>query len=250
MALGRLADLRRSYRSPGVPARKRQVVARGHHEHVASRTSLLDEARVAVRRAVIDLARDVRNARVSSGLSQREAGGRVGMSHAQFGRIERATLAELTVEQAGRACAAVGLRLILKAVPGGDPALDAGQLALLDRFRRRLPGTVLMGTEVPLPIPGDRRAWDGFLRIDGVAIGVEAEARIRDAQAVDRRSALKRRDGAVDIVILLIADTRANRRMLALHREALRSSFPLDTRRILEALGEGRAPPASGIVVL
>jgi transcriptional regulator with XRE-family HTH domain len=196
------------------------------------------------------LGRELRNARVSSGLSQREAGGRVAMSHAQFGRIERAELDELTLDRAGRACAAVGLRLIVKAVPGGDPALDAGQLALLDRFRRNLSPTVRMTTEVPLPIPGDRRAWDGFIRIDGVAISVEAEARIRDAQAVDRRCALKRRDGGVDIVVLLIADTRANRRMLALHREALRSGFPFDTRQVLDALRAGRKPAGSGIVVL
>ena len=107
-----------------------------------------------------------------------------------------------------------------------------------------------MGTEVPLPIPGDRRAWDGFLRIDSVSIGIEAEARIRDVQAVDRRCALKRRDGGVDIVILVVADTRANRRMLSLHREALGANFPLDTRQILDALRAGRAPTASGIVVL
>lgn len=231
---------------PGKP----QVSARGHPFPVASRSSLLVETRVEMRRAEGELAHEIREACVSSGLSQRAARHRVGMSHAQFGRIERAKLDEPTFDQAGRACAAVGLRLIIKAVPGGDPALDSEQLALLDRFRRRLPETVRMGTEVPLPIPGDRRAWDGFIRIDRVAIGVEAEARIRDAQAVDRRCALKRRDGEVDIVILLIADTRANRRMLALHRQSLRSNFPLDTRQVMTALRSGHAPSAGGIVVL
>jgi hypothetical protein len=172
------------------------------------------------------------------------------MSHAQFGRIERGELGGLTIDQAGRACAAVGLRLFVRAVPGGDPAQDAGQLALLERFRRQLPATVPMGTEVPLPIPGDLRAWDGFIRIGDVKIGVEAEARIRDAQAIDRRIALKQRDGGVDIVILLVADSASNRRMLVLHREALRSSFPLDTRQVMTALRAGRPPSASGIVVL
>lgn len=172
------------------------------------------------------------------------------MSHAQFGRIERGQLDQLTIDQAGLACAAVGLRLVVKAVPGGDPALDAGQLALLERLRRELPPNVPMHTEVPLPIPGDLRAWDGLIRIDDVRIGVEAEARIRDVQALDRRIALKRRDGGVDIVVLLVANTVSNRRMLALHREALRSSFPLDTRRVMAALRMGRAPTASGIVVL
>jgi hypothetical protein len=230
--------------------RKPQVIRRLQDVRVASRTSLLNETRTDLRRAEVELAREVRNARINFALSQRAAAARVGMSHAQFGRIERAELAGLTLDQAGRACAAVGLRLMVKAVPGGDPALDAGQLALLSRFGRRLHGAVPMGTEVPLPIPGDRRAWDGFIRIDGAAIGIEAEARIRDIQAVDRRCALKRRDGGVDIVILLVADTRSNRRMLALHRDALRSSFPLDTRKILAALGAGRAPEAGGIVVL
>lgn len=217
---------------------------------MASRISVLVETQQQTRRVEVELGREVRNARLSSGTSQAVAGRRVAMSHAQFGRIERAELDELTLDQAARACAAVGLRLIVRIVPDADPALDSGQLALLERFRRQLPAAVRMRTEVPLPIPGDRRAWDGLIRIDPVDIGIEAEARIRDAQAVDRRVALKRRDGGVAIVILLVADTAANSRMLALHREALRSSFPLDTRQVLSALRKGEAPTASGIVVL
>jgi hypothetical protein len=38
--------------------------------------------------------------------------------------------------------------------------------------------------------------------------------------------------------------------MLALHREALRANFPLDTRTVMKALGAGLPPGASGIVVL
>ena len=215
-----------------------------------ARITRLDAARLVSRGIRIEMGREIRLARVSAGISQREVGARVSISRSQWGRIENGELDQLTVDQLSRACASIGLRLHARAVPDADPALDSGQLALLDRFRRRLPGTVPMATEVPLPIPGDRRAWDGFIRIDGVAIGVEAEARIRDAQAVDRRCALKRRDGGVDMVILLVADTHANRRMLALHREALRLSFPLDTRQVLAAFRAGRAPTASGIVVL
>jgi hypothetical protein len=54
----------------------------------------------------------------------------------------------------------------------------------------------------------------------------------------------------VGVVILLVNDTAANRRVLAAHREALRARFPLDGRAILQALRAGRAPTASGIVVL
>jgi hypothetical protein len=71
-----------------------------------------------------------------------------------------------------------------------------------------------------------------------------------DVQALDRRISLKARDGQIDRVILLVADSEANRRALRLHREALRASFPLDSRAILRAIREGRCPSASGILVL
>jgi hypothetical protein len=171
------------------------------------------------------------------------------ISHAQLGRIERGEINDLTVEQLSRACAAVGLRLVIRAVPGGDPALDRGQLALLNRLRRVLPRDLPFRTEVPLPIPGDRRAWDAVASLDR-RVAFEAEARLRDIQVVDRRSALKFRDGDVDVMVLVVAETGHNRGVLALHREALRSTFPLDGRHVLSALRAGRAPEANGIVVL
>lgn len=196
------------------------------------------------------MGREVRIARTSAGVSQRVAAKRLGMSHSQFGRIERAELEGVTVDQLSRSCAAVGLRLIARAVPDGDPAIDAGQLALLGRFRKLLPPGMPFRSEVPLPSPGDRRTWDGSVTLEGVEVAVEAEARLRDIQALDRRSALKRRDGRRDVIILVVADTAHNRAMLDLHREDLRSSFPLDGRQLLPLLRAGRAPRASGILVL
>lgn len=80
-------------------------------------------------------------------------------------------------------------------------------------------------------------------------IAVEAEMRLSDVQALDRRIALKRRDGHLALVILLVADTVGNRRALTAHRKSLRASFPLDTRAVMAAIRGGRAPTASGIVV-
>ncbi len=171
------------------------------------------------------------------------------MSHSQFGRIERGAIKQLTIDQLSRASAAVGLRLIARAVPDGDPALDAGQLALLGRLRRVLPEGVLLHTEVPLPIPGDRRAWDAVVRLDQL-VAIEAETRVRDVQALDRKLALKERDGYIDRLILLIADTKSNRAFLETHREALRSRFPLDSRALLACLRARRAPDANGILFL
>lgn len=188
---------------------------------------------------------------MNAGLSQASAGSAVGMSHAQFGRIERAVLATPTIEQLSLACASVGLKLVVRAYPDGDTVRDAAQLALLARFRAVLPPQVMWHAEVPLPIPGDRRAWDAVIRLAArEVVAVEAETRLRDIQSLQRRVALKKRDGGIDRVTLLISDTRSNRLALAGARMDLRSEFPLDSWAVLAAIRAGRAPAEDGIVLL
>ncbi len=172
------------------------------------------------------------------------------MSHAQLGRIERGSNRDLTFDQVARAGIAVGLRLGARLYPDGDPLRDRAQLALLERFRARLPPTAVWSTEVPLPIPGDRRAWDACIAVGGRRAGCEAETRLTDVQALERRLALKVRDGEVDLLLLIVSDTAANRQMLALHRGALRTLLPLDGRDVLQSLGSGRLPEASGLLVI
>jgi hypothetical protein len=74
--------------------------------------------------------------------------------------------------------------------------------------------------------------------------------RLGDIQALDRRMALKLRDGGIRVLILLVNDTHLNREMLAAHREVLRPRFPLDGRQILDALRRGELPDQSGILML
>ena len=95
-----------------------------------------------------DTAEAILTARLDAGISQATAGSAAGMSHAQFGRIEGAELRDQTFEQASRAASAVGLRLSVKTYPDGDPARDGPQLAVLERFRRRLPPKCRWNTEV------------------------------------------------------------------------------------------------------
>jgi hypothetical protein len=78
---------------------------------------------------------------------------------------------------------------------------------------------------------------------------VEAETAIDDVQAVDRRVQLKVRDGAVDGVILLVADTLRNRRALAAAPSAF-TNFDRDARRVLRDLRAGGDPGGSSILVL
>ena len=100
-----------------------------------------------------------------------------------------------------------------------------------------------------MPDPGDLRAWDELLR-GPVTIGVEAETRPTDLQALQRAIAAKRRDSGVDRVVLVLAGTARNRAVVRAHVGLLRQSFPLDTRAALAALGEGRDPGADGLVLL
>ena len=80
--------------------------------------------------------------------------------------------------------------------------------------------------------------------------GVEAETRPNDLQALDRKLALKERDGGADWVVLLLLDSRHNRAFLAAHGDILRARFPLDGRRALELLGAGAPLGRNAIVVL
>lgn len=78
---------------------------------------------------------------------------------------------------------------------------------------------------------------------------VEAESRLGDFQALERRVALKQRDGHLDRVILLVADTRHNRTVVRSLGAALVSPFPVPGRRALELLAAG-VPPDAGTIVL
>jgi len=214
------------------------------------RSIAIQEAHALTRRIRFEMAREIRDARLNAGMSLRTAANEGAMSHAQLGRIERGELGHLTVDQLSLACAAVGLRLMVRGIPGPGTAIDAGQLALIGRLRRLLPPSVSVRVEVPIPIQGDRRAWDVVLGLDPDEMPVEAETRLRDIQGVERRSTLKLRDSEFDRMVLLVSDTANIRRVLDAHREDLRPMFPLDTRAVLAHLRRGSTPPASGIVVL
>lgn len=193
---------------------------------------------------------EIRLVRRGAGVSIRAAAASVGMSETTFGRIERGRLPNVTIRQLARACAAVGLKFAGRPYLDGDPVRDSGHARLLERLHAEAPQRAAWRTEVPISSGGDGRAWDAQLTLGGVVVAIEAEMRLSDIQALDRRIALKRRDSGVDLVILLVADTVGNRRAVAAHRESLRANFPSDTRAVLAAIRSGRPPTASGIVVL
>ena len=222
----------------------------GHTAPMATRRDRGAEADRISRAIRVAIGAELLDARRGIGVSQTVAGRSVGMSHAQFGRIERGVLANVTVDQLARACGAVGLKLVVRAYPDGDSVRDVGHLALLARLRARIPSSIQVRTEVPLAIAHDKRAWDLVLGTGADRVAVEGETRLQDLQALERRIALKQRDGSMDRIILLVSDTATNRRVLAEQRETLRGRFPGDGRQVLAALRSGTLPDASAVLVL
>jgi hypothetical protein len=83
----------------------------------------------------------------------------------------------------------------------------------------------------------------------GWRVAVEAETVVHDTQALERKLALKTRDGGVDHVLLLVADTRRNRIAIASAPAAF-TGLQLRNRQVLRDLEAGRDPGASGLVIL
>jgi transcriptional regulator with XRE-family HTH domain len=186
-------------------------------------------------------------------LSIRQVAAASGASHQQLLRFERGDLQRVSLTDLGAWCAVVGLDLAIRAYPAGDPIRDRAQLALLERFRKRLHPSLRWRTEVPLPLDGDLRAWDAEItggQPERWRARVEAETRIADGQALTRRMNLKARDDPDGHLILLLSDSRANRRSLELIRDGFDDQLPLRTRSILVALAAGHDPAGSGVVIL
>jgi hypothetical protein len=145
--------------------------------------------------------------------------------------------------------AAVGLDVRLRAYPAGDPIRDVGQQRLLERLRLRIQPDLRWRTEMTLSIEGDLRAWDATICALSWSLPVEAETVIDDVQALERRLGRKQRDAGADHLLLLLAETRRNRQALAAAPAALQG-FSRDARSTLRAVGEGRSPGTSVIILL
>jgi Helix-turn-helix. len=192
---------------------------------------------------------ELRQARLIAGLSQKRVAAALGCSAATISRVERGLVRNLSVEYLSRHAAVVGLVVRVNLFPTGSPLRDAGQLRLLNRFAKHVAAPWRWVLEM-LVGRGDLRAFDAGVLKPGCRIGVDAWSRIRDVQAQVRATLRKQEDSGVDRVIILLADTQANRQALREAGESLKRAFPLGTREVLRALREGRDPGANGIVIL
>ena len=202
-------------------------------------------------RTLQQLGYEARIAREAAGLSLRTMEEATGTSRSQLSRIERGNAPLVSIRTLVTIFTVLGLRLSAKPYPDGPPVRDHAHARLLARFRARLATSIRMRLEVPLGLKGDLRAWDAELATpDGDTCKLEAETVIADLQAADRRIARKLRDAGADRVILLVADTKGNRRVMRDFGDLLAERYPLRTRAILCRLRTGKLPEASGICML
>jgi len=198
---------------------------------------------------LLDVCREIRIARLTSGKRLADVAPRAGLSVSRLSELERGLAPAVELRQLAIIGAAVGLRIWIRFFPVERRLLDAAQLALLERFRARISPLWRWEVEVPVPLPGDLRAADA--RISGpVTIMVEAFTRLVDFQAQTRAANVKRRDlGAVRLLILL-SGTSTNRRALRAAGEMAAAAFPVSTRDALAALAAGHDPGADALVIL
>ncbi|HEY4767773.1 MAG TPA: helix-turn-helix transcriptional regulator [Candidatus Limnocylindria bacterium] len=190
-----------------------------------------------------------RELRLAAGLTQATVARASGIARSTYADIERGRTAQVNLLLASIVSAVLGQDLSVKLYPFGSPVRDAAHLRLLSEFVARLSVVWRVTHEAPIPVEGDRRAWD--LLVNGPAsIGVEAETRLGDVQALERSMHLKQRDSGVQRVLLVVRGSKRNRLLIRAHLPHLRTAFPLGTAEVMRALHEGRDPGADGLAVL
>lgn len=217
---------------------------------VRGRRRTLSDAELRGHKLARQVGREIREARLASGLSQRDVARAAAISQSRISRIERSSGRGATLVELSRVASLVGLKRWAQCLPAVDGVRDTAQLRLLEAFSSRFSPIVTWRTEVPMPLRGDLRAVDGLATMPGCRIAVEAWMRLSDLQAQVRAAELKRRDLGADRLVILLADTPHNRRMVRASGRTLQQSFPLGTRAIMTALADGRDPGSDGIVLL
>jgi transcriptional regulator with XRE-family HTH domain len=191
-----------------------------------------------------------RTARLVRGLTLKQLAEAIGSSASEVSRRELGKSNRLTGEKLAVHAAAIGLKLSVNLWPVGGGVRDASQARHIAAFVARVgrPWRVLI--EAPIPIAGDLRAVDVLLVRGEVRVAVEVITRLADLQAQVRAAQLKARDIRATRLILVIAGTHNNRRVLQAARGSLADAFDLDTRRVMADLARGADPGRDAILVL
>ena len=199
-----------------------------------------------------EVGEEFRHARLRLALTQLDVSDAARVDRADYSRIERGKLTHLSIVRACRIAAVLGLDLWMRVFPGGTSIRDAGHARRLQKLLACVEKPLSYRLEVPLPANRERpelRAWDAMVVGLGERTAIEFEARLYDLQAQLRRFQLKLRDDPVDHLLVVVADTRANRRALSEFGDPLLGLPRLRTDTVLKTLRAGRHPP-TGLILL
>jgi transcriptional regulator with XRE-family HTH domain len=217
---------------------------------MSSRENLVTAAHRQATRVTKRLGEEVRELRMAQGLSRRALVEGLPISQSKLARWESGHGPYPDLYEAAFVLRLLGQDLSVKLYPAGQALRDAAHSSLVGRFIQILPASVPRRLEAVIPGPGDPRAWDVLFRVGGVLVGVAAETRMRDFQALLRRERQKARDGGVDRLLLVLLNSHTNRRAVREAGESLRAALPLDGRTILPALRRGQDPGGNGVLFL
>lgn len=204
------------------------------------------------RRQLADVAEEFRERRLALNLSQETLASAARVSRKHYGQIERGRVATLTVAEMNRIAAVLGLTSSVRLFPGGTPIRDRAHATKLAEIGAWVAPPLRYRIEVPLPASDGRweqRAWDAMLFGAGARTAIELEMRLRDVQAVRRRIDLKRRDDTTEGFLLLVADTRLNRRVLVEFAPLFADLPRVRPGQVRASLQAGRLPPTGLLLV-
>jgi transcriptional regulator with XRE-family HTH domain len=198
------------------------------------------------------LGNEYRAARLTAGTSQREVARAAHLARSPYQRVEHGIDPNLTVIDACRLAAVLGLDIYMRVYSAGQPVRDAGQARLLKALLANVMPPLRYRIEVPLPRNDERpeyRAWDAVVWGRDQRTAIELETRLYDIQAQVRAFRLKLRDDPPEHFLLVVAHTRTNRRVIADFPELLADCPRQRTASVLATLRRGEHPP-TGLVLL
>ena len=206
------------------------------------------------RELVRRLLHEIRDARLTARLSQADVASAMSWSQAGYARFEGAQLKDLGVIDLSMAAGVLGYEVSVGLHPIGDSLRDKGQLAVGKRFASLLSDAWRVTDETLLPGAGEQRAWDKLMRLIGASprylVGVDIETKVWDVQALVRRTRGRERDGHADHILVVLADTAHNRRVVDELRGALGGAYMTPARTIMRALRLGQLLVGSGVVLV
>ena len=189
-----------------------------------------------------------------AGLTHAELAKAVGVSRSNITRLENGEPGDLGLIRLSEIASLLGFELSVGLHPIGDPIRDRGQLACGRRLDAVLSDRWRVTDETLLPGAGELRAWDKLLRLVGESppylVGVDIESRVWDVQAIVRRTRARERDGNVEHILIVLADTAHNRRAAGELRQMLGPEYATGPRRLLNGLREGERLAGCGVVLV